>query len=127
MAKKFIAYQGDELTIEWYFDAQGKSASLQYYRKLSSENKKKLIHLFYVLGDIGKIFNKEKFRYEGNKIYAIKSSPNRFLCFFYDGAKIIITNAYEKKSQKMLLREKQKAVKARIEYIKRCKKDDYYE
>lgn len=50
-----------------------------------------------------------------------------FLCFFFDGAKVIITNAYEKKSAKMPQREKLKALNAKKDYIKRCKQEEYYE
>ncbi len=69
----------------------------------------------------------EKFRYEGDQIYAIKLITDSFLCFFYDGAKIIVTNAYEKKFDKMPASEKQKALKAKDDYIMRCKKGTYYD
>ena len=127
MAKNFIAYVGNEFTIEWYFDDREKSVALGYFKELSRERQKKLVHLLYVLGDIGKIFNEEKFRHEGDQIYAIKSSPDRFFCFFFEGSKIIITNAYEKKTAKMPAKEKHKALKAREDYIKRCKEGDYYD
>ena len=55
--------------------------ALDYFEMLSNERKKKLVHLFCVLGDIGKIFNEEKFRHEGDQVYAIKSTDDRFLCF----------------------------------------------
>ena len=97
MAKNFIAYNGNKLTVEWYFNKRGKSLALSYFELLPLSRKKKFIHLICLLGDMGKIFNKEKFRYEGDQIYAFKTSLDRFLCFFFDGSKIIITNAYEKK------------------------------
>ncbi len=81
MVKKFIAHQSDKFTIERYFDEKGKSSVLEYFNALSSGQKKKLIHLFYLFGDIGKIFNKEKFRYEGNQIYAMKPSQISFCVF----------------------------------------------
>lgn len=127
MTKKFIAYKGIEFTIEWYFDNREKSEALKYFENLPQDRKKKLVHLFYVLGNVGKIFNEEKFRHEGDQIYAIKPSADRFLCFFFDGAKIIITNAFEKKTAKMPSREKQRALKAKEDYIKRCKEDNYYD
>jgi len=76
---------------------------------------------------MGKIVNKEKFRYEGDRIYAFKISPDRFLCFFFEGAKIIITNAYTKKTTKMPQKEKQRALKAKEDYIKRYGGGKYYE
>ncbi len=127
MFKDFTAYNGSELTIEWYFTSNGKSESLKYFESLPDSRKRKLIFLFEVLGNMGQIRNEEKFRYEGNKIYAFKSSPDRFLCFFFDGAKVIITNAYEKKRVKMLVRDKSKALKAKEDYTKRIKEGTYYE
>ncbi len=127
MAKDFIAYKGQKLTLEWYFNAQGKSESLEYYEDLSRDRQKKIGNLFRLLGDNGKIFNKEKFRNEDDQIYAFKTSDDRFLCFFFDGAKVIITNAYEKKTQKMPVREKERALKAKADYTKRIKCGNYYE
>ncbi len=127
MIKKFVAYEGGELTIEWYYNSHGKSVALEYFKKLARSRQKKLAHLFFELGDLGKIYNKEKFRHEGNQIYALKASQDRFLCFFFEGSKIILTNAYEKKSKKMPQREKTKALNARKTYKKRCMEETYYE
>ncbi len=127
MRNNYVAYAGGELTIEWYFTIRGKSESLVYFEELPIDRKKKVVNLMRLLGNSGKIFNKEKFRHEGDQIYAIKASGDRFLCFFFDGARVILTNAYTKKSSKMPLREKQKALKAKQDYIKRVKGGTYYE
>jgi hypothetical protein len=83
MNKNFIAYQGTNFTVEWYFNTQGKSIALDYLKELPIDKQRKFFHALYVLANTGKIFNTEKFRYEGDKIYAIKVSPDRFLCFFF--------------------------------------------
>ena len=127
MKKAFIAYQGEEFIIEWYFDDKGNSPALEYYKELSEQQKNKLNYLFNVLSNSGSIRNEEKFRYEGDQIYAFKPAPDRFLCFFYEGSKVIVTNAYVKKTDKMPPREKTKAVNAKMDYIKRCNKGAYYE
>ena len=127
MKNNFIVYQGTKFTIEWYFDSRGRSDSFDYFKNLSSDRQKKLFYLLRHLGDKGKIFNIEKFRHEGDQIYAIKPAPDRFLCFFFEGSKIIVTNAYEKKTDKMPPREKEKALKAKTDYIQRCNKETYYD
>ena len=127
MKKNYIAYKGTKFEIEWYFDDRGRSDVLDYFDNLSIDRQKKLFYLLRHLGDKGKIFNIEKFRNEGDQIYAIKPAPDRFLCFFVEGSKIIITNAYEKKTDKMPPREKEKALKAKADYIQRCKKESYYD
>lgn len=125
--KQFIAYHGQRFTIEWYFDDQDKSDPLEYYKELPFEQKKKIFKLFRIFGEMGKILNTEKFRYEGDKIYTFKAAPNRFLCFFFDGQKIIVTSAYKKESAKMPSREKQRALKAKKDYEKRYRAGSYYE
>lgn len=127
MQKKFIAYEGDKFTIEWYFDDRGKSRGLEYFNELTDERKRKMIHLFWLVGDFGGIQNEEKFRYEGDKIYAFKAALDRFLCFFFDGAKVIIVSAYEKKMTKMPVREKTRAMRAKKDYEERIKKGQYYD
>ncbi|MFZ5953961.1 MAG: type II toxin-antitoxin system RelE/ParE family toxin [Candidatus Dependentiae bacterium] len=127
MSKSYIVYEGEQFTIEWYFDSRGTSRAREYFNELSHDRKNKFSYLLFLLANRGKIFNQEKFRYEGDQIYALKPTPDRFLCFFYDGSKIIITNAYEKKTAKMPVREKERALKAKADYIKRCQGGTYYD
>jgi hypothetical protein len=84
-------------------------------------------NLFRLMGDQGKIFDETKFRNEGDKIYAFKPQPDRYLSFFFRGKKIIVTNAFIKKSQKLPQGEKEVALKAFQSYEKRMKEDTYYE
>ena len=127
MDKKFIVYEGREFTIEWYYDERGKSPALEYFVELPLERKKKALFLFKTIGDLGEILNIEKFRNEGDQIYAFKPMPDRFLYFFIKDSKIIITNAFHKKSQKLPISEKERALKYRESYIERVKKGKYYE
>jgi phage-related protein len=124
---KFIAYKGRFFTIEWYFDDCGRSVALEYFESLSVTEKNKVLYLFQTMGDFGKIRNQQKFNYEGDQIYAFKPIPHRFLSFFFTGSKIIVTNAFEKKQQKLPPREKDKALRCRQDYEIRIKKGSYYE
>lgn len=100
---------------------------MNIYQELSQSQKAKLGFLFEMLGDIGKIRSEEKFRNEGDQIYAFKPMPDRFLCFFYHGGKVIVTNAFEKKQDKMPVKEKDKALRLKADYIKRNKDGSYYD
>lgn len=124
---KFIAYKGRSFTIEWYFDERGNSKVFEYFTSLSIEEKNKLLYLFQTMGDFGKIWNQQKFNAEGDQIYAFKPMPHRFLSFFFTGSKIIVTNAFEKKQQKLPSREKDKALHCRKDYETRVKKGSYYD
>ena len=127
MSKEFIAYRGIEFTIEWYFNINEESFAQRYFDALMKDRQKKVFSLFRLMADGGKIFNIEKFRHEGDQIYAFKPLPDRFLCFFFSGSKIIITNAFEKKTDKLPEKEKERALKYRDDYITRIKKGAYYE
>lgn len=124
--KEYIAYKGTKFTVEWYFDSKGKSSALEYAEALDEDNKSKFAQLVSVLADHGEIRNITKFRYEGDKIYAFKPKPHRFLCFFYSGRKIIITNGFYKDQDKLPQNEKTKALNYKEDYEERVKKNKYY-
>ena len=125
--KEYIVFNGSKFTIEWYFDSKGHSSPLEYFESLSDDEQIKSFGLFELMGNIGEIKNKTKFNYEGDKIYAFKPQPHRFLCFFFSGGKIIITNAFHKKTDKLPANEKQKALKYKDNYELRIKQGDYYD
>ena len=125
--KEYVAYSGKEFTIEWYFDANSKSDALDYYQSLTQAERIQLLKLFKRMGDIGQIRDRTKFNSEGDQIYAFKPKPDRFLCFFCEGKKIVVTNAFRKKQNKLPANEKQRALSRRDDFITRVKKGDYYE
>ena len=123
----YVAYEGEIYQIEFYFDEKGKSQPKQYMEAMEAGDVKKFVHLLQMMGDVGQIRNKEKFRSEGDKIYAFKPQPHRFLCFFISGKKIIITNAFMKKQQKLPKSQKDSALEKKLDYEARNKKGTYYE
>lgn len=124
--RDFIAYKGPKFTIEWYFDENGFSESLEYFNEMGLPQKRKILMLFKRIGDFGRISDITKFRNEGDQIFAFKPQPDRLLSFFYTGKKIIVTNGYLKKSQKLPKREKDKVLKIMLDYDERVKKGKYY-
>lgn len=127
MEKEFIVYKGLKLTVEWYFSETGKSQALTYYKKLTQSERIALLRLVKRIGDSGLIKDKTKFNFEGDKIYAFKPQPERFLCFFHKDKKIIITNAFRKKSQKLPDNQKEKALLAKDNYEARVNEGIYYD
>ena len=125
--KEYIAYSGVKYTIEWYYTERGESQSLEFFKGISATEQQKLFHIIKRLGDFGFVSDKTKFRNEGDDIYAMKPQPNRFLSFFFEGNKIIITNAFAKKTQKLRKQEKDRAKAARNDYIERVREGKYYE
>lgn len=127
IAKCFTAYQGAKFTVEWYYTEEGKSPALEYFNDLTKQEKIKVLRLFELLGTEGKILNIEKFRNEGDGIYAFKPQPHRFLSFFFEGAKIIVTNGFMKKKDSLPRNEKDRAINYQKDYESRVKKGMYYE
>lgn len=125
--REYIAFEGKEFTIEWYFDDKGKSISLDYLESLGEKEQAKLFELMKLMGNVGVIKNKTKFRSEGDKIYAFKPQPHRFLCFFFEGQKIIVTNGFHKKADKLPKNEKDRALRIKNNYEDRVKRGNYYE
>jgi phage-related protein len=124
--REYIAYEGDQFVIEWFFDEKGNSEALAFFNSLSAVQQRKTLMLFKRMGDFGKISDTEKFNNEGDQIYAFKPQPDRFLCFFYTGRKIIITNGFHKKTQKLPKNEKNTALKVREDYEQRLQAGEYY-
>lgn len=125
--KEYIAYSGEKFTIEWYYNQGGESQPLEFFNALSAMEQQKFFHLVKRMGDFGFISDKTKFRNEGDGIYAFKPQPNRFLSFFFEGKKIIITNAFVKRRQKLKKQDKDCAISARADYKNRIKEDSYYD
>jgi hypothetical protein len=127
MPKEYVAYSGQEFRIEWYYSTKGESQALDYYKELDMSDRVKVLKLFRMMGDAGKIRDESKFRNEGDKIYAFKPQPHRFLSFFIEGKKIIVTNAFWKKQDKLPGTEKERALKCMESYKTRVKEGKYYE
>src|SRR5438445_1420309 len=115
-ARDRTAYRGPAFTIEWYWDPQGRSPALEYFDRLPENRQDDLLMLLKRMGDFGRIFDKTKFRNQGDQIFAFKPRPDRFLCFFTTGRKIIITNAFIKKSNRLTAGEKDRALRAMADF-----------
>lgn len=127
MNRESIAYAGEALSIEWYYDKRGKSQAWEYYMALPLAERISILRLLKRMGDAGEIKDTTKFNYEGNQIYAFKPRPDRFLCFFFSGRKLVITNAFRKQQQKLPENEKTRALKYKEDYAIRIKTGEYYD
>ena len=117
--KDCIIYVGEKFTIEWYYDKFGKSVAYDFFLETTEDLQDKFLILAMKMGDFGKIFDIQKFRNEGDGIYAFKPQPDRYLSFFTSGKKIIVTNGFKKKTDKLPQNEKDFALKCKKEYLER--------
>ena len=116
-----VIYSGEKFTLEWYYDKEGKSTAFDYFCESTEDLQDKFFVLVKRMGDFGKILNITKFRNEGDGIYAFKPQPDRYLSFFTDNKKIIVTNGFKKKMEKIPKNEKNLAIKYRQDYFERKK------
>lgn len=112
-----VVYCGKFFTVEWFYNRDGFSQPFEYFLTTSPAQKRKFFVLVKRLAEFGKIMDITKFRNEGDGIYALKPKPDRYLCFFVSGRKLIITNGFCKKTAKMPGTEKQRCVLAKTEYL----------
>lgn len=127
--EEYIFYQGEKFRVEFYFTETGKTPVIEYLEETSLDVKVKLAALVKYIAEHGKIFDITKFRLVDSKekIFEFKPVGHRFFNFFYEGGKIIITNGYMKKSQKVSARDLEKARNMKKDYITRVKGGVYYE
>ena len=118
-----VVYIGEFYTIEWYFDYTGYSQAYEYFLETSDSQKRKFFILIKRMAEFGKISDITKFRNEDDGIYAFKPKPDRYLSFFMKGKKIIITNGFTKRAQKLPKNEKEKAMKYRSDYLSRFEEE----
>lgn len=124
----YIFYQGEKFQIEFYFDGRGEIPAKQYYDSASRSVRLKFLALVKRMAEHGKIYDETKFRIvdKNKKIYEFKPKAERFFNFFCKGKKIIITNAYPKKGQKVNQQELDRAIDLKKDYEIRAKGGDYY-
>ena len=89
----------------------------------------KLSALVKYIADHGRLFDITKFKKVDSRdnVFEFKPVNHRFFSFFYKGRKIIITNAYIKKSQKVSKRDLEKARNMKKTYTARLKGGIYCE
>jgi phage-related protein len=114
-----VVYIGNSFSVEWYYEPDGYSQAYDYYVSTSQAQKRKFFVLVKRMAEFGKISDITKFRNEGDEVYAFKPQPDRYLCFFIKGKRIIITNAFCKKSQKIPKNEIERSLKNKKRFFER--------
>lgn len=128
-SEDYVFYKGRKFQVEFYFDENGELPAKKYFDAGDRQVKIKLLALVKYMAEEGKLFDERKYRVvdRHEKIYEFKPLDDRFFNFFYEGKKIILTNAYRKKGQKVDKRELAKAVSSKKDYESRVKGGVYYD
>ena len=101
MARR-VAYRGAVFAIAFAREKNGACAACEFFDRLSSLDKAKMMALFQIAGDHGKFYNPEKFGDLGDGLYEFKSFQIR-MPFAYaknERGLILITHGFIKKKAK---------------------------
>jgi hypothetical protein len=98
--ERTIAYRGRKLVIAYAVDRNGRSPAKEFFEALSPPDQAKLMRLFALLGDEGRIVNSEKFGYLVERFHEFKSFQIRMPCRIVAGSTVIVTHGFLKKKDK---------------------------
>ncbi len=101
MARR-VAYQGAKFAIAFAREKSGACPASEFFERLGTLDKAKLMALFQIAGDHGKFYNPEKFGDLGNGLFEFKSFQIR-MPFAYaknERGLILITHGFIKKKDK---------------------------
>ncbi|MGA2765143.1 MAG: type II toxin-antitoxin system RelE/ParE family toxin [Spirochaetia bacterium] len=85
-------------------------------RSSNEDEKDELTALFEFFADCNGQLRNKRIRSEGDKLFAFKPKPHRFLAFFVKDKTVTFTHGFEKKQEKLPRREKANAQESRRDY-----------
>lgn len=118
-----LAYHGDIFSIEFYIGGDGSVPAEDWLETQPLKMQLKFAALFKMLGDVGKIFNEQKFKHltGTDQLFEFKADQGRVLCFFLVGKRVILTHGFLKKSDKTQKGEIVRAEKIKVEFTLRSR------
>jgi len=127
-AEDYVLYRGEKFQVEFYFTPGGELPAREYFDSSERQVQVKLLALVKYIAEHGRLFDETKFRIvdRKKKIYEFKPMAERFFNFFYEGRRIIVTNAYRKKGQKVDVRALARAINLKMDYERRVQGGTYY-
>ncbi len=130
----YVICVGRTSQVEWYYKQDKTMPAYEFYRSLTKSDKARFMVLVQHLANAqrGTFLPKKNYNIEDSKhgIYAFKPHAERFLNFMTSGSKIIITNGFQKQSQKIREKERseiERSIRSKQDYELRIKRGDYYE
>jgi Phage derived protein Gp49-like (DUF891) len=94
-----IAYRGSRFTVEFASRADGSVPGLAFYNQLEGRWKARLLVLFKLIGDTGRVSSKEQFRKFADGFFEFKAFQNRMPCYFRSDKRIVVTHGFIKKKE----------------------------
>lgn len=119
-----LVYQGPIFSIESYVAPDGSCPAEDWLESQSLKMQQKFTALFVLLGNVGRIFNEQKFKHltGTDQVFEFKADQGRVLCFFFVGKRVVLTHGFSKKSHKTPRGEIDRAEKIKSEFTRRSKR-----
>lgn len=114
----------DKFTIEFYEKENGDIPVEEFLLSLDVRMRAKLVGIIKILQENGNLLREPYSKHLADGIFELRgkvgSDISRVLYFFYFGGKIILTNGFVKKTQKIPKAEIDRAKAYRDDYLERC-------
>ena len=112
-----LAYAGRKLTIEFAELRNGSIPGLEFLNSLDTRWQAQIHVLFQLLGDEGRISNREKFkRIEDTEFWEFKAFQVRMPCYYRSNALVVITHGFMKRSDRIRRGDLERARNIKSEY-----------
>lgn len=112
-----------QFTVEFFEDSNGSKPVEDFLSDLDIKMRAKLLGILQILQEKGPLLREPYSKHLNDGIFEVRgksgSDTTRILYFFYCGGKIILTNGFIKKSQKIPREELKLAKKRRKIYLER--------
>lgn len=119
-----IICEGACFAVVWGLAVDGGCQGRDYYEAMPVADRAKALALFKRMADVGRIFDRTKFKRETEKLYVFKPQPHRFFCFFVRGRRIVVVSAYQKQGDKAPRREIVRAENLRTDWLLRIAREE---
>jgi phage-related protein len=104
------AYRGPHFIIEFAKLPDGSIPGLEFLKAQETRWQARIMHLFRVLGDTGRISSAEQFKKFQDEFFEFKAFQLRLLCYYTAGRRVVITHGFMKKKD---VTPKQELVRAK--------------
>ena len=112
-----VIVRGSARTVAHGVCQNGSVPSREFIESLEMKERAKLLALFLLLANFGKITNKQKFRHERDEIWGFKPTSQIRIAAFHIDEYWILTHGFKKKSQKWPMAELDRADRIRSEHL----------
>jgi hypothetical protein len=98
------AARGTWGTVEWAKDTRGQESAYSFFQTLDATYHAKVLALFQMLAETGRILNREKFKglgEQGLSLFEFKSFQLRFIGDFRKGKRFLVAHGVQKKKDEL--------------------------